>query len=316
MLVALAGLLYKPLHIEVDPYNGYLFWVLQGEPRGGLYRLDLADISNGIKHEVMPDLILSDPDLGAFTVDHTNFRILVSSHIKNTVISVSLDGKEVTDLRSNTQKPQFQNVLSLTMANGLFYWTNGVIVLTEEYHDGSKSYYHNLVFPGEKKPQYITIGVDLPSAQPIPLPVNPPTGLQAIVSSNYARATWNIPHLLGGQGKGAWQNWSYQLSIEEKNKENGGILLKDINSTWTRISDLQANVEYTLKVAAFTSAGVGPWSGEFKARTLKANSNDGISSGTTFVWSAQQGLLVSDPTGETTLNTLIPAHQLQVSFST
>lgn len=48
LTVAMAGLITKPSHVEVDPYNGYLFWVT----RGGLYRLDLADISNGVKHEV------------------------------------------------------------------------------------------------------------------------------------------------------------------------------------------------------------------------------------------------------------------------
>lgn len=34
----------KPSHIEVDPYNGYLFWIT----RRGLYRLDLAEINNEI----------------------------------------------------------------------------------------------------------------------------------------------------------------------------------------------------------------------------------------------------------------------------
>lgn len=53
LTVAMAGFLTRPSHIEVDPYNGYLFWVT----RGGLYRLDLADISNGVKHEVFITLI-------------------------------------------------------------------------------------------------------------------------------------------------------------------------------------------------------------------------------------------------------------------
>lgn len=69
-----------------------MFWVIQGPVGGGLYRLDLADISNGVKHEVTPDLILSSPHLGAFTVDHTSFRILVPDQFKNTVVAVSLDG--------------------------------------------------------------------------------------------------------------------------------------------------------------------------------------------------------------------------------
>jgi proto-oncogene tyrosine-protein kinase ROS len=70
----------------------YLFWVSQGTMVGGLYRLDLHDISNGVKHEVRPDVIMEDPNLGAFTVDHTNFRLLVANHSQNTVVSVSLDG--------------------------------------------------------------------------------------------------------------------------------------------------------------------------------------------------------------------------------
>lgn len=48
LIVAKAGLWTQPSHIEVDPYNGYIFWVTEA----GLYRLDLADISNGVKHEV------------------------------------------------------------------------------------------------------------------------------------------------------------------------------------------------------------------------------------------------------------------------
>lgn len=48
LTVAMAGFLTRPLHIEVDPYNGYIFWVT----KAGLFRLDLADISNGVKHEV------------------------------------------------------------------------------------------------------------------------------------------------------------------------------------------------------------------------------------------------------------------------
>lgn len=48
LTVAVAGFLNRPSHIEVDPYNGYLFWIIKGK----MYRLDLADISNGVKHEV------------------------------------------------------------------------------------------------------------------------------------------------------------------------------------------------------------------------------------------------------------------------
>lgn len=87
-VVAMAGFVTKPHHIEVDPYNGYLFWV----NNIGLWRLDLADSSNGIRREISPLQLLFEPNLGAFTVDHTNFRLLVPHQQKNTVLSVSLDG--------------------------------------------------------------------------------------------------------------------------------------------------------------------------------------------------------------------------------
>lgn len=46
--VAMAVFLTRPSHIEVDPYNGYLFWVT----RGGLYRLDLDAFNGAIKQQV------------------------------------------------------------------------------------------------------------------------------------------------------------------------------------------------------------------------------------------------------------------------
>ncbi|XP_054270502.1 proto-oncogene tyrosine-protein kinase ROS isoform X2 [Macrosteles quadrilineatus] len=298
LTVAVAGFVTKPHHMEVDPYNGYLFWVVQGPVGGGLYRLDLADISNGVKHEVIPDQILASPHLGAFTVDHTSFRILVPNQAENTVVAVSLDGHEVTDIRSNTQQPQFHNVISLAMANGLFYWTNGERVLTEEYHAGQDSYFHNLVYTDEAKPAFVSITVNLPSSQPIPVPVNPPTGVQAVLGSHTAKVSWTVPHLLGGQGKGAWQNWSYQLSIRNTAEElvNAEELdWREINSTYYTVHDLKPKAEYVVKAAAYTSAGIGPWSSEFRGKTLRQTSEANAPS---ILWSAAEGLLRSDVTGE------------------
>lgn len=53
--------------------------------------MDLADISNGVEHNVTPEPILLEPNLGAFTVDHTNFKIYVSNQNKTTVHAISLD---------------------------------------------------------------------------------------------------------------------------------------------------------------------------------------------------------------------------------
>lgn len=71
----------------------YLFWVITGNSSEcGLFRLDLGDISNGIKHEDKPMTMIKGGNLGAFTVDFTRFRLLVPVQDENTVFSVSLDG--------------------------------------------------------------------------------------------------------------------------------------------------------------------------------------------------------------------------------
>lgn len=107
--------------------------------------------------------------------------------------------REVTDIRTNTARPMFKNVVSLTTAHGLFYWTNGFEVLTEEYHPGQNAYFHNI--GGVSSRTYVSIGVDSAAAQPIPVPVNPPTCLQAVLGASHATAAWAPPHLLGGQGR-------------------------------------------------------------------------------------------------------------------
>ncbi|KAF7989871.1 hypothetical protein HCN44_008545 [Aphidius gifuensis] len=283
------GFLTKPSHIEVDPFNGYLFWIT----KNGLYRLDLADIN---KHEIQPYLILEDSNLGGFTVDHRNFRLLVSHQTQNTVVSVSLDGKECIDIRNNTQQSQLKNVVSLGTANGLFYWTNGTKVFSEGYFPQANKYFHN-IFSSSSNDTFITIHVLINTSQPIPVPVNPPTGLQAILGSKIAKISWKVPHLLGGQGKGAWQNWTYELEL--KNNLNNNIIRQDgIAGTSYTISNLNETTQYTIKIAAYTDAGHGPWSSEFNSKTLHDNSYASI------LWSANEGLLKSDVTGEN-IDTLI-----------
>ncbi|XP_043257692.1 proto-oncogene tyrosine-protein kinase ROS isoform X3 [Colletes gigas] len=292
LTVAVAGFLTRPSHIEVDPYNGYLFWVT----RGGLYRLDLADISNGVKHEVQPYLILEDANLGTFTVDHTNFRLLVPHHSRNTVMSVSLDGRELLNFRANTQQPKFKNVVSLAMANGLFYWTNGEEVLIEGYHSGQNRYFHN-AYPDRSNGSFVSVNVLMDASQPVPVPVNPPTGVQAVLGVKRAKVSWQAPHLLGGQGKGAWQNWSYELEIKDESTGET-IHQKDIAGSSHTVHNLREKSEYSIKAAAYTSAGRGPWSTEFRGRTLRDGSH------TSILWSANEGLLSSDVTGEN-IDTLI-----------
>lgn len=78
--------------MEIDPCNGYLFWTIRDWNNGGIFRLDISDVSNGIKHEVKVEQILTEPNLGAFIVDYSNFRLFVPNQGSNTMLAVSLDG--------------------------------------------------------------------------------------------------------------------------------------------------------------------------------------------------------------------------------
>ena len=80
--------------------------------------------------------------LGAFIVDYTTRRLLVAYQTENTIKSVSLDGQVVVDVRGNIIKqPRFEKVDSLSMMNGLFYWTDGEYILTENYGSNDESKY-------------------------------------------------------------------------------------------------------------------------------------------------------------------------------
>ncbi|XP_060801498.1 proto-oncogene tyrosine-protein kinase ROS isoform X2 [Amyelois transitella] len=301
-LVAYSGFNSQPIHFEVDPYNGYIFWALRGGDRDGLYRLDLANISNGVRHNSPPELIVRDAHLGAFTVDHADFRLLVVHLKRNTVLAVSLDGRDVTDFRSNTQKPMFLSTKSIAYANGLFYWTNGREMLTEEYHAQTDSYFHNeypLAF-NTKTIATRQVLVALRSCQPIPVPVNPPIGLQSVLGINRAKVSWSAPHLLGHQGSGAWQQWSFHLQLIHAVTRDV-IDIKNINESTHIVDNIEQDTEYIIRVAAVTKSGSGPWSSEFVGKTLASTPTTLHS---TLLWSGPDGLLQTDLTGDN-LQTLI-----------
>lgn len=111
----------------------------------------------------------------------------------------------------------FSSVRSIAYAGGLFYWTNGREMLIEEYHAKSDSYFHNeypLAF-NTKVVATSQVLVAVRSCQPIPVPVNPPLGVQSVMGIDRAKVSWSPPHLLGHQGNGAWQQWTFHLQLSQ-----------------------------------------------------------------------------------------------------
>ncbi|CAH0553544.1 unnamed protein product [Brassicogethes aeneus] len=291
LTVAIAGLSVKPSSIEVDPCNGFLFWAIQDEVKGGLYKLDLADISNGIKHEIQPKMILSDSSLGAFLVDYSNFLLYVSYQEQNTIYKVSFDGKDKSNMRSKVTKSKMQKVISMAYTNKKFYWVDSNKLYFEEYNQIYESYFHNTI-PSRTEHFYKKIFINQPSSQPTPVPVNPPSNVEAIFGCNLAKIKWQAPHLVGHQSlRGAWQNWTYEVSVTDVVR-NSTQIIKNIMTTSYTIRNLQENTEYTINVTAYTSFGKSPASREFRGITLSESKKSMI------LWSATEGLLKSDAAGE------------------
>ena len=104
--------------------------------------------------------------------------------------------------------------------------------------------------------------------QPTPPPTRPPTHLEALVLAERARISWREPELLSSQGPSAWRNWSYALSIEDD--INGEVIQeRELRGRSHVVDELRDHSLYTIKLAAYTAAGDGPWSSEFKVQTLK-----------------------------------------------
>jgi len=107
--------------------------------------------------------------------------------------------QEVIDIRNNTETALFNDAITLTCVHSSFYWSNGSVLMGEEYSVDEQKYYQH-IYPTMNY-SYNLILSNFTDQQPVPFPRNPPQSLQAITTSNKLKATWNAPHLLGGQGK-------------------------------------------------------------------------------------------------------------------
>ncbi|KAJ8678681.1 hypothetical protein QAD02_014468 [Eretmocerus hayati] len=273
------GITERPLQLEVDPVNGFLFW----SNLDGINRVNLG------LAEPKPEQILRKHNLGAFVVDFGNRRLLVPYQMENTIKSVSLDGKIVVDVRSNTEQPKFDNVTSMAIANGLFYWTDGSNLFAETYES---TYFHNIISnrSTESLIKLHTVTNLESEQQPIPVPGGPPRDVECLALSDRARITWRSPDVLPGQSSAAFSNWSYALVVEDE--INGELIQqRGLRAPLHQVTGLRPNSLYSVRLAACSSAGDGPWSADFRIHTLGKDINGSI------LWSTRNKILSSDLIG-------------------
>lgn len=132
---------------------------------GGLYRIDLKELDSGESVEFeKTQLIVNDNYLTAFVVDYKNFRIILPTN--NTIVSVALDGSDVSHIRENSQTSDFINIKSIAVFQDLLYYTTGNLLYGEEYHKISDRYFQNVYSVG--KGPFSSLNILHMDYQPLP----------------------------------------------------------------------------------------------------------------------------------------------------
>uniref|UniRef100_T1IRG8 receptor protein-tyrosine kinase n=1 Tax=Strigamia maritima TaxID=126957 RepID=T1IRG8_STRMM len=258
--------------------------------RGGLYKVDLADLTSGPLTLTDAKLIFTEENLLSFTADFSSLQLLLPMETKNTVVAISLDGHEVTDIRQNTQQPQFRGVRSFVVHHGLLFWTTGEEVIGEEYQLAENKYYHNSYSVLTANKPFVGLNVLHPDAQPCPVPLNPVRQVEAVFDQEMAKVAWSAPKLLRGLGRGAWQKWHYELRVSDK-MNNVVYHASNITSLTYTVHNLHENATYYIKVRAYSRSGKGPWSEEFRGRTLRKGDDKSFPF---MLWSGRNDILKSN----------------------
>ncbi|XP_014223646.1 proto-oncogene tyrosine-protein kinase ROS [Trichogramma pretiosum] len=274
----------QPSSLQVDSVNGYLFWIAAD----GIYKVDLQNVQEQIVAK--PEHIVQKSNLGAFIVDYAERRLLVAYQSENTIKHVSFDGKIVIDVRTDAQQPRFNNVTSLSSANGLFYWTNGEEIYSESFEPLKKKYTPHVLF-NKVDESFVNLHTLSEESQPIPWPKSPPANVQVLVAADRAKITWTKPELASDQSEAAWQNWTYALFIEDDS--NGEIIhIRDLDGYEESVDNLREHSLYTVRVATCSGSGDGPYSSKFKVQTLRKESDASI------LWLGNTSLAQSDLIGQ------------------
>lgn len=107
--------------------------------------------------------------------------------------------QDIIDIRNNTETALFGDARTLMYVNSSFYWSNGSGLMGEIYSIKRKKFFQH-IYPLVNFSLNLILS-NFTDQQPVPFPITPPQSLQAITASNKLKATWQAPHLLGGQGK-------------------------------------------------------------------------------------------------------------------
>ncbi|KAM7346733.1 receptor protein-tyrosine kinase sevenless isoform 1-T5 [Cochliomyia hominivorax] len=267
-------------HLQIDPLNG---WIFASNEQFQLCRINLY--SHKVEYFSLP-----------FEVEH------ISNQYRNYLLT-AYNAKEraIHELSYDAQynKKTFWEISSSFQGDVLWYlqfqdWlimSNGSYLLRQHLNTQEVDV---MIF---KEIEWCWKIIPLMSGglkgvvQPLPRPLKEPDHLQAVVSSNTAKISWQPPlRVKEFQSKAAWHKWEYELDILDVSSNNA-FNIRSIKSTFFQVERLQANNLYKIKVRAMLagvnrpglSSEISEWSQELMTRTWPMGEHK-------FLWATARGL--------------------------
>ena len=106
------------------------------------------------------------------------------------------------------------------------------------------------------------------STQPTPLPLNPVQNVNVLFGfeepkgHQIMRVDWTKPDLLSKLGCSAWQDWQYELTINDEQ-------IQSLNTSHYVLNSVEPHQEYEVRIRAFSNAGYGPPSDSVLTKSWK-----------------------------------------------
>ncbi|NXM66645.1 ROS1 kinase, partial [Serilophus lunatus] len=252
----------SPRKVIADPYNGYIFCLLED----GIYRANLP-LSPGTASTASP--VVRSSALQAFMINFQSKRLIFFNKTEQAFVSGFLDGSEFHMLRSHVP---FNDVESFVYEDNTFTITDGLAVFHEEVSPvGSSSFNEYIVDCNLIYPEYLGFGNLIfygASAQPFPLPTTPRL-VTALFGSDQAVISWRPPIHNIGTSLSAWQDWTYDVKVSSQYPFGEEWAVSNISNTRLTVKDLASFTVYEVSVRAVSPAGAGPWSESLRGTTLE-----------------------------------------------
>ncbi|XP_075353451.1 proto-oncogene tyrosine-protein kinase ROS [Mycteria americana] len=252
----------SPRKVIADPYNGYIFCLLED----GIYRANLP-LFPGTASTASP--VVKSSALRDFVINFQSKRLIFFNKTQHAFVSGFLDGSEFHTLRSHVP---LNDMESFVYEDNVFTVTDGWAVFHEEVSPvGSSSFNEYVVDCNLAYPEYFGFGNLLfygASTQPFPLPT-PPRLVTVLFGLDQAVISWRPPEHAIGTSLSAWQNWTYDVKVSSQHPSEKQWLVSNISDTRFTVKELASFTAYEVSVRAVSPAGEGPWAQSFRGTTLE-----------------------------------------------